>query len=274
MSLSDFRRVLGYSNRQFDDETAASRSILLANASHDPAKSAHVNEPRARLESRMTPEKPKRYYVVPHLLSLATFFQRKVHSSIYQTLGSDHSDGFTVYKTAFTGKWSLLHALVAALTIRHPSFKFSVLDLYYYYKKAVEHGPINQASTAGFLAPVNPAAYDCMFDWDITAQAIDYYMKDLGFPPHAFVVIQPVDDKTTPSSRIFTSPRSSTDQTVAGLQRMWLIYTENRDPHRAQCNVVIKYNTELSPSFVHAVNELESQRTGTILAKFDCWRLT
>ncbi|KAG6357173.1 hypothetical protein INS49_015051 [Diaporthe citri] len=118
--------------------------------------------------------------------------------SIEKTFDLDHRGGFTVYKVSSTGCWSLLHALVAALTIQHPSYEFSVLDLYYYYKKAVDDEPVNRVSSAGFVATVKPAADNCTFDWDITAQAMDSDMEYHGFGPYTFILVQPPSNKTTP----------------------------------------------------------------------------
>lgn len=258
MSLSD---LMGYSDQQYDDVTAAVQSTLRANPARDPAQSADIDDPRAQLESRMTPSKPECFHMVPHLLSPETALQCKDEDSIEKTFDLDHRGGFIVYKLSSTGGWSLLHALAAALTIRHPSFQFSVLDLYYYYKKAVEDEPVNRMSSAGFLAPVHPAADSCTFDWDITAQAMDSYMEYHGFGPYTFIPVQPPSHKTNPPSCVFTFPCALKDRAVAQMKRVWIVYTANEDQARPQFNVVLKHDTKLSPHLVNSVNELESQQS-------------
>lgn len=260
VSLSDFRHFIGYSDQQYDDATAADQSTLRANPSHDPAQSANIDDPQARIQSRMTPGIPKCFHLVPHLLGLETALQCKGENSIEKTFDSDHRGGFTVYKVSSTGCWSLLHALVAALTFKHPSHEFSVLDLYYHYKKAVEDEPINKVSTWGLAARANPAANNCTFDWDITAQAMDSYMEGLGFGPYTFILVQPPSNKMTPPSCVFTIPCALKDEAVAQMQRVWIVYTANGEQARPQFNVVMRYNTELSPCLVNAVNKLEFQQ--------------
>lgn len=243
MSLSDFRRALGYSDVEFDEHTAAFQSYLRANVPHDPTQSANIGHPQARVESHITPGEPQCYQVVPHLLRLGTIGHPKIFLGLHSTFEMDHSGRFLIYKVASTGKWSLLHALVASLTILHPSTRFSVLDLYYHYKKAAA----NRA---------NAAAHNSIFNWHIADQAIVDYMKDLGLPTRlTFVVVRPLDDKAT-----FTCPRNTPDWAVTMLQRLWLMYTKNEDPHRSHFNVVMRHDTEMSPILVNALNELESQQ--------------
>lgn len=215
----------------------------------------------------MTPSEPKRFHLVPHLLGLETALQCKGENSIEKTFDSDHREGFSVYKVSSTGGWSLIHALVAALTFKHPSHEFSALDLYYHYRKAVDDEPINKVSTWGFGARVNPAAYNCTFDWDITAQAMDSYMEGLGFGPYTFILVQPPSDKMTPPSRVFTIPCALKDEGIAQMQRVWLIYTANGEQVRPHFNVVVKYNTEVSLCLVNAVNKLEFQQDWSYINK-------
>lgn len=85
VSLSNFRRFIGYSDQQYDDATAASQSTLRANPSHDPAQSANIDDPQSRIESRMMPGKAKRFHLVPHLLGLETALQCKHENSIEKT---------------------------------------------------------------------------------------------------------------------------------------------------------------------------------------------
>lgn len=134
------------------------------------------------------------------------------------------------------------------------------MDLYYPYKKAVEDEPINKVSTWGFAARANPAANNCTFDWDITAQAMDSYMEGLGFDPYTFILVQPPSDKMTSPSCVFTIPCALKDEAIAQMQRVWIMYTANGEQARPQFNVVMKYNTDLLPCLVNAVNELEFQQ--------------
>lgn len=263
VSVSDLRHLLGSSDAQYDDDIAALRSTLRANLPHDPAQSADINDPRARLEIRIMPGKSQFFRPVPHLLSLPFSLHRnKDPCAVDKIFGSDHSDGFTVYKVASTGKWSLLHALVSALTFRYPSFEFSVLDLYYYYKKVAERQPTNPVSTAGSLAPANAAANDYVFNQDIVAQAMNDYIHELGLPSHALVLIRPMGDETISLSDIFTSfPRRTLYWAVpTAVRRVWLMYTETKDPNRSHFNVVMEKDMELSHSLVEAVNKLEIQQ--------------
>lgn len=262
-SLSEFRRLIGYSDQQHDDATAAHQSALRANSSHDPVQSADIVGTRSRLESRIMPGKSQCYHPVPQLLSLAFSLQHKDPCAIDKIFASDHSDGFTVYKVASTGKWSLLHALVAALTIRYPSFEFSALDLYYFYKKAAEYEPINQVSTAGPSSPASAAAHDYVFRQDIAAQAINDYMFELGLPSHALVLIRPEGEETKSLSDMFTTfPRRTLYWAVpTARRRVWLMHTENEDPRRSHFNVVMKYDPELSHSLILALNKLESEQS-------------
>lgn len=247
MSLSSFRRALGYSDLEFDEHTAAFQSHLRANLPHDPAQSAKFGHPRARVESHITPGEPQCYQVVPHLLSLTTAARPYTLCEIDLTFERDFRGGFLVYKVASTGKWSLLHALVAALTILHPSFNFSALGLYYYYKKAAEGEETNR---------VNAAAYHSTFYGDIADRAVVNYMNDLGLPTLlTFMVAQPLDDKTS-----FTSARDGEHWSLTPLQRLWLMHTKNKDPHGSHFNVVMRYDTEMSSSLVNALDALESQQ--------------
>lgn len=249
MSLSDFRRALGYSDIEFDEYTAAFQSHLRANATYDPTKFANrsIVHPRARVESHISPGEPQCYRVVPQLLSLATGSRPNILCEIDLTFERDHRGGFLVYKVAPTGKWSLLHALIAALTILHPSINFSALDLYYHYSKAAESRGTNRA---------NAAAHNCAFNWGIADLAISYYMKDLGLPTLlTFVVVRPLHDKT-----VFTTACGGPDWSITPLQRLWLMYTGNADPHRSHFNVVMKHETEMSPRLVNALDALESQQ--------------
>lgn len=260
VSLSDFRRFIGSSDKQYDDVTAADQSTLRANPSHDPAQLVNINDPQARVQSRMMPGKPKCFHLVPHLLSLETALQCKGVNSIEKTFDSDHREGFSVYKVSSTGGWSLIHALVAALTFKHPSHEFSALDLYYHYRKAVDDEPVNKVSTWGFGARANPTAHNYTFDWDITAQAMDSYMEGLGFGPYTFILVQPPNDKMTPPSCVFTIPCALKDEGIAQMQRVWIMYTANGEQARPHFNVVVKYNTRVSPCLVNAVNKLEFQQ--------------
>lgn len=262
VSLSDLRLLLGSSDAQYDDDIAALRSTLRANLPHDPAQSADINDPRARLEIRIVPGKSQFFRPVPHLISLPFSLHDKDPCAVDKIFGSDHKDGFAVYKVASTGKWSLLHALVSALTFRHPSFEFSALDLYYYYKKVAEYQPTNPVSTAGSLAPANAAANDYVFSQDIVAQAMNDYIYELGLPSHALVLIRPMGDETISLSEIFTSfPRRTLYWAVpTAVRRVWLIDTENEDPTRSHFNVVMRKDVELSNSLVEAVDKLESQQ--------------
>lgn len=121
----------------------------------------------------------------------------------------------------------------------------------------MEDEPINQVSTWGFAAHANHAANNCTFDWDITAQAMDSYMESLGTGPYTFIPVQPPSDKMTPPSCVFTIPWASKDEAIAQMQRLWIMSTANGEQARPHFNVMMKYNTELSPCLVNAVNELE-----------------
>lgn len=246
MSLSDFRRALGYSDIEFNEYTAAFQSYLRANLPHDPARSAKIGRPRARVESHITPGEPQCYQVVPQLLTIAADGPSCLCEP-HITFERDFRGEFLVYRIPPTGKWSLLHALVAALTILHPSFEFSALNLYYYYKKAAE----NEETIR-----VNAAAHHSTFYWNIADSAIVYYMNDLGLPTLlTFMAVQPLDDKPA-----FTCARDGPHWSITPLQRLWLMYTKNKDPHRSHFNVVMRHDTEMSSRLVNALDALESQQ--------------
>lgn len=71
------------------------------------------------------PGEPQCYRVAPQLLSTATGSRPNILCEIDLTFERDHRGGFLVYKVAPTGKGSLLHTMVAALTIRYPSVECS-----------------------------------------------------------------------------------------------------------------------------------------------------
>lgn len=215
MILSDFRRFIGYSDQQYDDFTTTYRSTLRATPSHDPAQSANIDNPRARLESCMTAGKPKCCHLVPHLLSLEIALWCKSENSTEKTLDLDHRAGFTVCKVGSARGWSLLHPLITALTIHQPSYESSVLDLHYYYhRRAVKDEIVDPVSTVGFLALFKLAAENCTADWDMTAQAMDSYMEYLVFGPYTFILVQPPSNKMTVLSCVFTVPRARPEEVL------------------------------------------------------------
>lgn len=161
----------------------------------------------------------------------------------------DHPDGFWVYQVQGPANWSLLQALATALTIRQCSCQTTVLDLYYFYKKAVRDEPINRVHKGKLQPLIKSDSYICTFEWDLVAQALDYWMDSLEQKPLTFVVTQPPDDKTTPVSRVSTVPVRMTEMRLAKMERLWL--------EEAHFNVVMPCETETGWKYRRLLHSLE-----------------
>lgn len=235
-----FPRALGFPDSQFAIDTEVLQFVLRANPPRDPPEPVNMRD--LELDSSLA-----QHQTTPNITSCCLISTALTLLSRARAMTALTRPSICTIRAVFrstnsalpSGHWTLLHALVAAIAIQHPSHEFSALDLCYYYKKAAETELVNDVSTVGFVTPANTAAYNCTFAGAITAQAMDSYMEDLGFAPHTSVVVQPSNKKASPPSRVSTIPCAIKDSAVAQMQRVWIPYTANGGQFGPHCKVEI-----------------------------------